>query len=153
MKIQEPVKQETKKMAIGVGVLSLLMLFVFAVIGRFEMRVLWGTIYGAGYAVLNFFLMALTVQMAAAKMEGVRLPDDEFDEEGNVKPREEVPEQKAARALVQRSYTVRMFLTAIAAIIAIKVPVFHAVPAIIALFFPRLVIMAQPLLQKIRKGE
>ena len=153
MKIQAPVKQETKKILVGEVVLSAIMLLVFLLIKRFDLTVLWGTLLGGGYAVFNFFLMALTVQMAAAKMEGVRLPDDEYDEDGNVKPREEVPEQKAARALVQRSYTLRMFLTAIVAIIAVKVELFNAIPAIIALFFPRIVITAYALMQKNRKGE
>ena len=150
MKIQAPVRQETKKILVGEAVLCAVMLLVFILIKRFDLRVLWGTLLGGGYAVLNFFLMALTVQMAAAKMEGVRLPDDEFDDEGNIKPREEVPEQKAARALVQRSYTLRMFITAAVAIIAVKVELFHAIPAIIALFFPRIVITVHSLLQKKR---
>ena len=153
MKIQTPVKQETKKILIGEAALSAVMLLVFIALGRFDMSVVWGTLLGGSYAVFNFFLMALTVQMAAAKMEGVRLPDDEFDEDGNVKPREEVPQQKAARALVQKSYTLRLFLTAIVAIIAIKVPLFNAIPAIVALFFPRIVITVYGLIQKNRKGE
>ena len=153
MKIQTPVKQETKKILVGEVILSAIMLLVFLLIKRFDLTVLWGTLLGGGFAVFNFFLMALTVQLAASKMEGVRLPDDEYDEDGNVMPREEVPQQKAARALVQKSYTLRMFLTAIVAIIAVKVELFNAIPAIIALFFPRIVITAYALIQKNRKGE
>ena len=157
MKIQTPVKQETAKVAVGVLILSAIMLLVFVAIGRFEMSVLWGTVLGSGYAVLNFFLMALTVQQAAEKMNGVRLPaqeeqPDENDEQPEA-PKEELPQQKAARSLVQRSYTLRLMMTAAVAILAVKAPVFHAVPAIIAMFFPRMTITTYPLLQKIRKGE
>lgn len=154
MKIQAPVRQETKKIAVGVMILSAVMLIVFAIIGRFDATVLWGTLLGGGYAVLNFFLMAMSVQHAAEQMDGVTLPPEEEIAEGEAPaPKEELPQQKAARSIVQRSYTIRLVLTALVAILAVKSPVFHAVPAILALFFPRIVIMALPLLQKIRKGE
>ena len=154
MKIQAPVRQETKKIAIGVTILSAVMLLVFVAIKRFEMSVLWGTLLGSGYAVLNFFAMAMTVQHAAEQMDGVTLPPEEDPVEGETPaPKEELPQQKAARNIMQRSYTIRLVITAAVAILAVKCPVFHAVPAIIALFFPRIVITALPLLQKIRKGE
>lgn len=154
MKIQAPVKQETKKIAVGVAILSAIMLIVFALIKRFDMTVLWGTLLGGGYAVLNFFFMAMSVQHAAEQMDGVTLPPEEETAEGEAPaPKEELPQQKAARSIVQRSYTIRLVLTALVAILAVKSPVFHAVPAILALFFPRIVITALPLLQKIRKGE
>lgn len=158
MKIQAPVKQETKKIAIGVAILSLLMILVFVAIGYFDLTVLWGTLLGGGFAVLNFFLMALTVQQAAEQMNGVTLPPEEETEEKTAEngaeapAKEELPQQKRARSMVQRSYMFRLALTAAVAILAVKSPVFHAVPAIIALFFPRVVITVQPLLQKIRKG-
>jgi len=158
MKIQAAVKHETARIVVGVAILSAVMLVVFAAIGKFDMSVLWGTLLGGGYAVLNFFLMAMTVQQAAEQMNGVHLPAEEEEnaaqpDEQAAEQKEELPQQKKARSLVQRSYYFRMALTALVAVLAVKSPVFHAVPAIIALFFPRMVITAQPLLQKIRKGE
>ena len=156
MKVQAPVKQETRKIAIGVFLLSVLMLLVFIVIGRFDLTVLWGTLLGGGYAVFNFFLMALTVQHAAEQMNGVTLPplEEEQPAEGDApQTKEELPQQKAARGIVKRSYYLRLVLTGAVAVLAVKATVFHAIPAIIALFFPRIVITAQPLLQKIKKGE
>ncbi|MBR5231260.1 MAG: ATP synthase subunit I [Clostridia bacterium] len=155
MKVQAPVKTETRRIAVGVAVLSALMLIVFVLIGRFDWTVLWGTLLGGGYAVLNFFLMALTVQHAAEQMNGVTLPaeEEETGDETQPKQKEELPQQKMARSIVQRSYTLRLALTALVAVIAVKVPLFHAVPAIVAFFFPRIVITAQPLLQKLKKGE
>lgn len=155
MKIQTPVKQETKKIAIGTAVLSLIMIAVFIAIGYFDMTVVWGTMLGAGFAVFNFFLMALTVQRAADQMNGVQLPAEEETEAEmqNVQQKEELPEQKAARSIVQRSYYLRMALMAAVIVITVKMPVFNAIPAVIALFFPRVVITLQPLLQKMKKGE
>ena len=160
MKIQEPVKQETKKIAIGVVVLSLVMMLVFAALGYFDMTVLWGTALGAGFAILNFFMMAMTVQHAAEQMNGVTLPPEEDQEEKEASagenppaPKEELPEQKRARGIVQKSYYLRLLLTAAVVVLAIKAPVFNAIPTVIAQFFPRMTITAQPLLQKIRKGE
>lgn len=157
MKIQEPVKQETKKIAIGVAILSLLMVLVFVAIGRFDLTVLWGTLLGGGFAVLNFFLMALTVQQAAEQMNGVTLPPEENEEEtteGEEKQKQEpYPQQKKIRGIVQKSYILRMVLMAVVAVAAVKLPVFNAVPAIIAFFFPRIVITALPMIQKNQKGE
>lgn len=154
MKIQDPVKQETKKIAFGVLVLSVVMMLVYAAIGRFNGNVVFGTLLGGGYAVLNFFLMAMTVQHAAEQMNGVRLLAEEetAQEEVPAEPKEELPQQKAARGIVQKSYYLRLGLTAAVVVMAIKAPVFDAVPTVIAQFFPRIVITLQPLLQKIRKG-
>jgi len=100
----------------------------------------------------------MTVQQAAEKMNGVHLPvedektQDNEEESDKVQKPEELPQQKAARALVQRSYMLRMLLTAAVIIVAIKISVFNAIPAVIALFFPRIVITMQPIMQRIRKG-
>ena len=155
MKIQDPVKQETKKIAIGVGVLSVVMILIYAALGRLNSAVVYGTLLGSGYAVFNFFLMAMTVQHAAEQMNGVRLPVEEENaaEEASAEQKEELPQQKAARGIVQKSYYLRLVLTAAVIVLAIKAPVFDAVPTVIAQFFPRIVITLQPMLQKIRKGE
>ena len=156
MKIQEPVKQETKKIAVGVFALAIVMMLVFAAVGRFDMSVVWGTLLGGGFAILNFFLMALSVQHAANQMDGVVLPpeeDTQTDDENSAKPaaKEELPQQKAARSIMQRSYMARMLLTACIAVLAVKSPVFNSVAAIAALFFPRAVITVQPVLQRFQK--
>lgn len=158
MKIQGPVKQETKKIAVGVLVLSIVMLLVFAALGKFDMSVVYGTLFGSGFAVLNFFAMAMTVQEAAEQMNGVILPaedDTPAEENGEIPsaPKEELPQQKKARSMIQRSYYIRMAATAVMAIVAVKAPIFNAVAAIAAQFFPRAVITVQPVLQRFRKGE
>lgn len=62
MKIDSTVKRETRYIALMAIALSLLMELVFIVIGQWSYKVLLGNIIGAGVAVLNFFLMGLTVQ-------------------------------------------------------------------------------------------
>ena len=78
--------------------------------------------------------------------------EETAQEEAPAEPKEELPQQKAARGIVQKSYYLRLGLTATVVVLAIKAPVFDAVPTVIAQFFPRIVITLQPLLQKIRKG-
>lgn len=157
MKIQDPVKQETKKIAIGVTVLSVVMILVFAALGRFDIGVVYGTLLGGGFAILNFFAMAMTVQEAAEQMNGVVLPPEEDDAQTQstepTAPKEELPQQKKARSMIQRSYYIRILATAVMAIVAVKVPAFNAVAAVVAQFFPRVVITVQPVLQKFQKGE
>lgn len=157
MKVQAPVKQETSKIAIGVIILAVLMVIVFVVMGQFDLTVLWGTIYGSAYAVLNFFLMALTVQQAAEKMNGVHLPPEEEIEDGTEADEKQEqplsPEAQSGRRLMQTSYTLRMFLLIAVVVIALAVPFINALPAVIAMIFPRIVIFFEPFMQKFRKGD
>ena len=67
MKIQQAVKAETKRLALGVTVLTVLMLGVYLILGRMSVNVVLGGAWGSMVAVLNFFFMALTVQKAAEK--------------------------------------------------------------------------------------
>ena len=62
MKIEPAVKAETKKIAIGTGILSVLMIAVFLILRQFDWTVLTGALLGYCATVGNFFLMALTVQ-------------------------------------------------------------------------------------------
>ncbi|MFR5630342.1 MAG: ATP synthase subunit I, partial [Ruthenibacterium lactatiformans] len=65
MKIQEATKRETLHIAAGTLAFSAVMNGVFALLGRWDLTVLWGTLLGGGFAVLNFFLLGLTVQKMA----------------------------------------------------------------------------------------
>ena len=157
MKLQPAIKKETLRMGVGVGLLSLVMLGVFAALGRLDWPVVWGTMLGGGFAALNFFLMALGVQLAAEKMNGVQLPPEPETEDGET-PAEKPPltEEAAARQremkrIVQRSYYLRLALTIAVAVAAVKIPAVNPVPALIALLFPRIVIALQPLTNKIWK--
>ena len=149
MTIQPAVKQETKKIAMGVCLMAILMVGVYLIIGRFSAAVLFGTLLGAGFAILNFFLMALSVQQAAEKMNGVQLPPEEEPEEGREPAKTELSLQaRQARRNMQLSYTGRMALLVAMAAIAYFVPGIDPVPALLAQLFPRLTIFIEGLLLK-----
>ena len=86
MKIQPAVRTETVRIAMGTAFFSLVMLLVFALLDRLDVTVVLGTLWGAGAAILNFFLMALSVQRAAESMNGVTLPPEPLDENGDPDP-------------------------------------------------------------------
>ena len=119
MRVQEATRRETGHIALGVLAFSAVMHLVFWALGRWELGVLWGNLLGGGFAVLNFFLLGLTVQKIA----------NETDE-------------KKARLKLQGSYTLRMLLMLAVMVIAVKVPCFVWPAAVISLLFPRLTILA-----------
>lgn len=86
MKVQPAVRQETAKVGLGTAILSALMVAVFALLGRLDYRVVLGTLLGGCSAMLNFFLMALSVQQAAEDMHGVHVPPEPEEEEGGDAP-------------------------------------------------------------------
>lgn len=86
MKIQPAVRTETVRIAMGTAFFSLVMLLVFALLDRLDVTVVLGTLLGAGAAILNFFLMALSVQRAAESMKGVTVPPEPLEENGDPDP-------------------------------------------------------------------
>ena len=152
MKLQPAVRTETKKIAVGTILLTVLMIAVFLVIGQFDYTVLLGALLGCAAAIGNFFLMAVSVQKAADSMP--RLPREEEAPEGEGEEETERPlsdEAKIAGKKMQASYTVRMFLLAGVAAIAAGFPIFHTAAALIPLLFPRIVIFIFGLIQNQRK--
>ena len=67
MAVRKFVLKETGIIAIGEGVGVAAMWGVYALLGRFDLTILLGGIVGAIVAVLNFFFMALSADMAADK--------------------------------------------------------------------------------------
>ena len=67
MAVRKFVLKETGIIAIGEGVGVAAMWGVYALLGRLDLTVLLGGIVGAIVAVLNFFFMALSANMAADK--------------------------------------------------------------------------------------
>ena len=149
MKITSAVRQTTARIAAGVGVMTLLMLGVYLIAGRFGVPVLLGALLGAAVAIGNFFLMALSVQRAAEKMNGAQLPPLEEAAEGE-EPAEPPlsPQAKAGRRLMQLSYTGRLLLIGAMAALAYYAPCFDPVPALLAQLFPRVTIFIQGILTK-----
>ena len=118
--IDSTVKRESLYIASAVVIFSMLMEAVFLVTGYWDLTVLWGNLLGGGVAVLNFFLMGLTVQKALNK------------------------DEKEAAAMMKFSQTYRLLLIAAAAGVGALVPVFNVFAVIIPLFFPRIAIALRP---------
>ena len=123
MKIQAATKRETLHIAAGTLAFSAVMNGVFALLGRWDLTVLWGTLLGGGFAVLNFFLLGLTVQ----KMAGD-------------------PNEKKGKLVLQLSYSLRMLATLAVVVLGVKLACFSWVATVIPLLFPRLTILAMQIL-------
>ena len=123
MNIDGTVKKETKYIALWTAILSLLLQAVFLVMDAWGIDVLLGNLFGGCIAVLNFFLLGLTVQNAVKKSE----------EDAKI------------------SHTYRNLLVLAAAVLAIVLPCFHTWAAIIPLLFPRIAIALRPLMDRAKK--
>ena len=117
IKIEPAVKLESKRIAIGVLAMSVIMEIVFVVLGRFDYTVLLVNLLGVGWAILNFFLMALAVQKSVKK---------------------ELPQE--AKLVLQNSYTKRLLFSVAILLIGIKVEYFNWISVVIPLIFPRITI-------------
>ena len=118
--IQPAVKKETKRVIV-ITLLGLLLMWILFAALHFIMpdkvpldyTVFLGGIAGGCVAVLNFFLMGLAVQKAAAA-----------EDEGT------------ARMKIKASYSQRFMMQVFRVIIAIIAPCFHFVAGIAPLLFP-----------------
>ena len=97
---------------------------IFLILRRWDYTVLLGNLLGGGAAVLNFFLMGLTVQNALTK-------DD-----------------KDARTAMKVSQLYRNLLLLAVAVVGMLVPSFDAWTTIVPLLFPRIAIALRSLLQR-----
>ena len=110
------VRKETLRIAVGEILLSAVMQLVFLLLGFWDMTVLYGNLLGAFAAVLNFYLMCLTV------LKAVSLEPDE------------------ARRRVRTSQMLRMFMLVGFALVGAIVNCFNIVSSLVPLLFPRIVI-------------
>ena len=130
--IQPAVKKETKKVALYTIAGVVLMWIVFGILHSampekvpFDYTVILGGIGGGAVAILNFFLMGLAVQKAAA-----------CEEEG------------AARARLKASYSQRMLLQMLWAVAAMAAPCFQFAAGLVPLLFPSAGIKLNALFKK-----
>lgn len=146
MKIEPAVQAETKKIAIGTAILTVLMIAVFLVLRQFDWRVLTGAALGYLATVGNFFAMAMTVQGVTNSMPV--LPRQEQDENGEADEQAEEKknaplsdEAKQAGKKMQASFVIRMLLIgAIAAIAVTQTQLFNPWAALLPLLFPNILI-------------
>ena len=128
--IQPAVRKETRHVAIGTGICVVLMWVVFAILHAvtpeqipFDYTVILGGLGGGIIAVLNFFLMGLTVQKVVS-----------LEDEGQ------------ARTKMKASYSQRMLLQLLWGIAAIAAPCFQFAAGLLPLLFPNIVIKTMGIL-------
>ncbi len=118
MRIQKAILLETFRIAVGALVLSAVMNVVFFLLNMWSTGVLYGALIGSFAAVLNFFLLGITVQLIANGKEDV----------------------KRNKLKLQLSYSLRMLvILGVVAFFATRVYI-SPVSLVLPLFFPRLTI-------------
>lgn len=135
--VQPAVKKETKNVAVSTGIGVILMWILFAALHvafpekvPFDYTVFLGGIGGGIIAVLNFFLMGLTVQKVAATEDGAD-----------------------AKMKMKASYSRRMLMQVLWIIIAITAPCFWFVAGILPLLFPGMGIKIRGIVLKPEKQQ
>ena len=130
--IQTAIKRETQRVAISTVIGVVLMWVVFFVFHMvipekipFDYTVILGGIGGGIIAVLNFFLMGLTVQKVASTQD-----------------------EEMARTQMKRSYSQRMLMQMIWCVIANMAPCFQFVAGIVPLLFPSMGIKILGMMKK-----
>lgn len=120
--VQPAVKKETKNVILYTAIGLAVMWAAFGVLHAFlpekvpfDYQVILGGLGGGLVAVVNFFLMGLTVQKVASTTD-----------------------EDAARMKMKASYSQRMLLQMLWVVLAIAVPVFQFAAGILPLLFPSL---------------
>ncbi len=128
MKISKSILKETGHIGLGVLVGDLIMLLVFFFLKKLDSTVWLGALLGSVAAVGNFFWMGLSVQKALKQPE-------------------------KAKAMVQRSYTVRMLCLVAVLIVGFRAPYFHTIAVVVPILMPKLTIYAMQVLGLYRPEE
>lgn len=121
MKVDKIIIKETVNIGIGILICSGITQIGFLIFDQYSLAVLFGSVYGGAIALLNFFLMGLTVQKVA-----------------------DMEDQNAAKRKMQASYSMRqlilLILVGFGMYIAVNHEVFHWLPILLAVIYPRLII-------------
>ena len=125
MKFDPEVKKDIGFMAIGCCVCSVVVALVFAVIGKFTLPVLWGTLVGYVLSFGNFVLMSIGVLKAL-----------------------ETGDEVTAKLKMRRSYVFRTVVMLAVIGVSIAVEFVNWVPVVASVFYPRIIITARGLWRK-----
>jgi len=93
------------------------MMGIFALLGAFDMGVLWGGIVGGLVAIANFFVMAIGVNIAADKAQN--------------------QDVKGGQAAIKGSYLLRMILMAVILFAFAKSGICNVIALVVPLIFVR----------------
>ena len=120
LNLSPALKKETCNVARYTGFGTMVMWIVFALLHAampekvpFDLTVLFGGLGGSAVAVLNFFLMGLTIQRVTS-----------------------TEDQKLATAYMRASYSRRMLMQGLWAVLAIVLPCFQFAAGLLPLLFP-----------------
>lgn len=111
------VYRETGIIAIGEAIGVAAMIAVFALLGRFDSKVLLGGVAGGVLTLANFFLMAVNASLAADKAAG--------------------QDVKGGRKLVKLSYSLRMIVLFVILFALVKSGLCNPVASVLPLLFVR----------------
>lgn len=126
-KPQQGIVKETKRIAIGTVIMLIVMLAIYAILGKFTIGVLLGGLLGSAYAIFNFFMLGMTLQKAAS-----------------------MTDQQMAHMKVRSSYSTRMVGMLVLAVLAFALPFVEGIPCLIALLFPRATIFVLQLTGQVK---
>lgn len=129
--VNPTVVSETKYIAYVTVILSIIMQSVFLIIGMWNYKILLGNVYSAGFMILNFYLMGMSVAKAVDK------------------------DEKEARNVMKTSMSLRTLMIFVALAVGVLVPVFDIFALLIPLFFVRIAVFLRPFIKKdiTEKGE
>ena len=131
MKIEHAVKKETLYISVLSFVFSILFQLAFIVLKKWNITIVFGNLLGLLSALLNFFLMALTVQQAVKKED-----------------------EKEMKNYIKRSQMLRnLMLIVLIGSGALLDNYFNIVALLAPLLFPRIAIFVRPLFIKEESGK
>lgn len=110
--------RETIKIFKGIVVLDVIFIAIIYILGKFDIPMLQGILIGSVYALLNFRLIAVSLNRAVQMSPG------------------------RAQVFAGVSYVGRLALTAAIILAAIKVDYINAFGVIVPMFFPKIIIVS-----------
>ena len=117
--------RETIKLLKGIIALDVIFIAIIYILGKFDIPMLQGILIGSVYALLNFRLIAVSLNRAVQMSPG------------------------RAQVFAGVSYVGRLALTAAIILAAIKVDYINAFGVIVPMFFPKIIIVGSAINRKV----
>ena len=117
--------RETIKLLKGIIVLDIIFIAIIYILGKFDIPMLQGILIGSVYVLLNFRLIAVSLNRAVQMSLG------------------------RAQVFAGVSYVGRLALTAAIILAAIKVDYINAFGVIVPMFFPKIIIVSSAINRKV----
>ena len=117
MDVRKELLRQTGIVALGEALGVAAMMGIFALLGKFDMGVFWGSIVGGLVAIANFFVMAIGVNIAADKAQN--------------------QDVKGGQAAIKGSYALRMIVMAVVLFAFAKSGICNVIALVVPLVFVR----------------